>query len=185
MSTNVWQGERVRLRALEPEDAEIFYQWNLDSETARTLDFVWPPQSRAHVRDWVEKATKERPQNDSFDLVIETAGGVVVGQISTHHTDRRAGCFRHAFAIRPGYRGRGYAKEAVIILLRYFFEELGYQKCTATVYETNPASRSIHEGLGFQLEGRIRRVVYTRGRHWDELFYGITAEEFAAIHGSK
>jgi len=37
---NFWQGKKVRLRAIEPSDAETFIRWNLDSERARHLDFV-------------------------------------------------------------------------------------------------------------------------------------------------
>ncbi len=29
-----WQGQRARLRAMEPGDAAIFYEWNLDGERA-------------------------------------------------------------------------------------------------------------------------------------------------------
>jgi RimJ/RimL family protein N-acetyltransferase len=43
----------------------------------------------------------------------------------------------------------------------------------------------LHEKLGFQLEGRLRRVVYTRGQYYDELYYGMTAEEFAARFGQS
>ena len=36
----------------------------------------------------------------------------------------------------------------------------------------------LHERLGFQAEGRIRRTAYTAGAHHDALIYGMTAEEF-------
>jgi RimJ/RimL family protein N-acetyltransferase len=32
--------------------------------------------------------------------------------------------------------------------------------------------------MGFREEGRLRRVVYTGGRYYDELMLGMTAEEF-------
>jgi hypothetical protein len=47
MTENFWQGSKVRLRAIEPTDAEFFIRWNLDSERARHLDFVWPPVSES------------------------------------------------------------------------------------------------------------------------------------------
>ncbi len=67
--------------------------------------------------------------------------------------------------------------------LRYFFDELRYQKATVTVYSFNVASIRLHEKLGFQREGQIRRTVYTRGQYFDELFYGMTCEEFAERYG--
>jgi RimJ/RimL family protein N-acetyltransferase len=37
--------------------------------------------------------------------------------------------------------------------------------------------------VGFQLEGRIRRMVYMRGQYFDELYFGMTREEFAERYG--
>jgi RimJ/RimL family protein N-acetyltransferase len=77
---------------------------------------------------------------------------------------------------------KGYASEAILLVLRYYFLELGYQKVTATVYSFNTPSISLHERLGFQPEGRVRRTVYTQGQHFDELIFGMTREEFEAQH---
>lgn len=54
-----WQGDTVRLRGIEPFDTELFIQWDRDSERARSLDFVWPPTSRAFVEAWVEDQSRK------------------------------------------------------------------------------------------------------------------------------
>lgn len=176
---SVWQGDLVRLRAIEPEDAAAFHTWNQDSDTSRFMDFVWPPQSLAGAKDWTQKAAIQEVKDDQYALVIENLAGELVGYINAHTVDRRVGAFRYGIGVRPEYRGRGYAAEAIMLFVRYFFEELRYQKVTATVYACNPASIRLHEKVGFQLEGRVRRVVYTQGQHFDELYYGMTCEEFA------
>lgn len=51
----------------------------------------------------------------------------------------------------PHWR-RGYASDAICIVLRYYFEELRYQKCTVSVYDFNESSLRLHEWLGFQVE---------------------------------
>lgn len=56
------------------------------------------------------------------------------------------------------------------IVLRYYFHELRCQKATVIVYAFNERSKQLHEGLGFRLEGRLRRTVYTNGRLHDELY---------------
>lgn len=182
---NYWQGEKIRLRAFEPEDAETFQRWDLDSEAARVLDFVWPPASSARTKEWLDKIAKEETKNDHYFFLIEDSDGNPVGTINAHTTDRRVGTFRYGLFVDADHRRRGYGAEAVCMLLRYFFQELRYQKCTATVYSNNPASQRLHERLGFQLEGRLRRIIYTRGQFFDELYYGITDDEFAALVGAK
>jgi RimJ/RimL family protein N-acetyltransferase len=82
--------------------------------------------------------------------------------------------------VKSGERRRGYAAEAITIVLRYYFEELRYQKAFVGVYSFNEASLGLFARLGFVQEGRQRRMVFTRGRYFDMVWLGMTAEEFAA-----
>jgi RimJ/RimL family protein N-acetyltransferase len=113
--------------------------------------------------------------------VIERLDGEFVGTINTHHCDRRNGTFQYGLAIRREHWNRGYASEAIRLVLAYYFRELRYQKVNAHVFSFNKASRSLHKKLGFRQEGRLRRMVYTQGKHYDDIIFGLTAEEFAAL----
>src|SRR5438067_477060 len=75
---NYWQGERIRLRGMEPTDAETFFQWNLDSEMGRNLDFVWPPISQALVKKQVEDGSLKSLEEDAFTWIIEVRSGQAV-----------------------------------------------------------------------------------------------------------
>jgi RimJ/RimL family protein N-acetyltransferase len=88
------------------------------------------------------------------------------------------GRFSHGLAIGAGHRRQGFGTEAVGLLLRFYFGELRYQKCDTSIYGFNDASLAMHEKLGFQIEGRVRRAVFARGEYHDELIVGITADEF-------
>ncbi len=184
-SHDFWCGKLVRLRGIEPEDAAFFFAWN-DTEMARGLDEVWPPGTLAGAQEWIRKLTIiEEPKDDELFCVIEDLVGQIVGSINAHTVNQRHGTFRYGIAIHHDHRGNGYAGEAIMIFMRYFFEELRYQKCNATIYEFNHASIQLHEKLGFVPEGRLRRMNYTQGRYYDELQYGMTAEEFALRYGSR
>ena len=179
-----WQGPRIRLRGVEPEDAAFFFAWNRDAEMMRGLDEIWPPSTLAGTQEWIRKLSVEKPAKDEIFCVIEELTGMPVGSINAHTTNPRHGTFRYGIAVHRDYRGRGYAGEAIVIFLRYFFGELRYQKVNATVYAFNAPSIRLHEKLGFVCEGRLRRVLYTEGRYYDELQYGMTAEEFVQRHGT-
>ena len=182
---NFWQGKSIRLRAIEPEDAAVFFAWNLDTRTAQLVDFIRPPQSMTAVKEWAQKQAINRSKNDDVDLVIENSAGELVGLIDTHNIDRRVGAFQYGVAVRPEFRRRGYAAEAIQILIRYMFDELGYQKVNATVYSNNEPSIRLHERLGFVLEGTIRRRVRTGGRLYDELYFGMTDDEFRKLYPNR
>jgi RimJ/RimL family protein N-acetyltransferase len=182
---NLWQGERVRLRAVEPEDWKIFNLWDLDSDMARDCYWIPFPKSQEAARKWALDLSLEAPKGDNFNFVIENHNGEFVGTINSHDCEPRNGTFSYGLAIRREYQRQGYASEAIRLVLNYFFNELRYQKCTVGVYDFNQASIKLHEKLGFQHEGRTRRVYFTRGEYHDSLFLGITCEEWREKGCSK
>lgn len=175
---NFWQGKHVRLRGVEPSDATTFFEWNLDSEMARNLDFVWPPVSQAQVSTWVEEVSQKKMEDGMFTWVIEDASGTAVGSISTHHCNPRNGTFSYGVNVARQHQRQGYAAEAIALVLRYYFEELRYQKVTVQVNSFNEASAALHEKLGFLREGTLRRMVYSGGAYYDAHWYGMTKEEW-------
>lgn len=181
---SIWRGKHVRLRAMEPADWETYFAWNWDDEQARNLDAVPFPQSREAVKQWAERESVRPREEDTFRFVIENDAGEVVGNLATHDCNRRVGTFGYGISIRHDQRGKGYAREAIALVLRFYFQELRYQKVTVHVFSFNEASLRLHEKLGFQREGQLRRTVFTKGQFYDEIIFGLTAEEFAAGIGT-
>jgi RimJ/RimL family protein N-acetyltransferase len=179
--TSIWQGKTIRLRAIDPSDWEAYFKLDQDTEQARALYFVPFPQSQVGAKRFAEEASK-KSDGDNFRFVIENREKEVVGDITTHYCNPRNGSFSWGITIKQEHRRKGYASEAILLVMRYYFQELRYQKVTVTIYSFNEASARLHERLGFQQEGRIRRTVFTRGQYFDELIYGLTKEEFEAKH---
>jgi len=181
--TAYWEGRLVRLRGIEPEDAAGHIAWNREVENERNLDQVWPPQAEARVRKWSAEGGLRGFEGDNYHFQIEALeSGELVGHIATHHCDPRVGVLSYGLSIHTPYRRRGYAAEAVCLVLRYYFQERRYQKANVGVFSFNEGSQRLHERLGFTVEGRQRRTTFTRGQFHDLLWYGITAEEFAELH---
>ncbi|MCA0456171.1 MAG: GNAT family N-acetyltransferase [Chloroflexi bacterium] len=178
---SIFEGQLIRLRAVEPGDWDIHYQWNLDSDNGRMTDEIWFPTSRATVQSWAERESVRGAEEDgTYRFQIETLSGKLVGTINTHTCSLRNGTFGYGLAILPDHQRKGYATEAIGLVLRYYFAERRYQKVNAEVYSFNQPSIALHERLGFILEGRLRRMVYSGGEYHDRLNFGITSEEFTA-----
>lgn len=175
-----WEGTVVRLRAVEPGDWDIHHEWDQDSVAQRLSDRVHIPRSREGTRRWAEQQALREPDNDNYHFEVETLDGVLVGSVGAHDCDRRTGTFEIGVATATEYQRKGYASEAIALLLRYYFHELRYQKVTAYIVDVNEPSLRLFEHLGFQQEGRLRRLVYTGGHHYDYIAYGMTVEEFDA-----
>lgn len=122
-----WEGELVRLRGIEPGDETAHYLVDQEDDVSRLQWVMNPPTSLAATRRWVERSATELPDGDAFTAQITTfADGVLVGSIATHHCDRRTGVFSYGVHVMAEHQGNGYAREAILLVLRYFFQELRY-----------------------------------------------------------
>lgn len=186
MTHNYWQGSRIRLRGLEPEDWQSFYNWNQDSYTQQYLDKIWFPGSQEMVRAWAKDKSLQKGEGDQFFFVIEELSTKeVAGSINTHHCDKDNGHFAYGLGVIATKRQRGYASEAILMVLRYFFQELRYNKVTVGIYEHNEASQILHQRLGFTQEGRLRSMIFQHGRYWDSIQMGMLREEFEERYDSR
>lgn len=106
----------------------------------------------------------------------------MVGAVGSHQADPGAGWFEYGVTIGADHRRKGYAAEAVVLLLRFMFAERRYHKCEARIFAHNEASLAFQRRLGFVEEGRLRDRVFFAGRHHDLVVMGLLAGEFAQLH---
>jgi len=181
-----WQGEKVRLRPLRPDDAEQIYADTLDSPARQVLQLgIELPSSVEAQRASLEKYADCKDVDGVRVMAIETHDGRYVGGISIHSRNRKNGTFGLGMIISPRQRGKGYGLDAGRILLRYMFHERRYQKCNSACVESNEASIAFHRRAGFVEEGRRRRHLYLNGRFYDDILFGLTREEFDQGLGSS
>jgi RimJ/RimL family protein N-acetyltransferase len=179
-STSIWVGDKVRLRAFEPADAEFAKQRD-DSVDQRLSWKVWPPRSSVAKQALIDEIALAKPQGDAVQLYLAVArrkDDKIVGLVLTLEADAVNGTFKFGVEIGPEHKGKGYAGEAVLLVMRYMFEERRFQKCESSVYAFNAASMSLHRKLGMVEEGRLRRHAFAGGEYHDVLLYGMTVEEY-------
>jgi RimJ/RimL family protein N-acetyltransferase len=76
------------------------------------------------------------------------------------------------------YWGKGYGTDAMCAILDYAFNELNLYRVTLDVFEYNPRAIRSYEKAGFQLEGRVRKMIHRDGRRWDVLVMGVLRDEW-------
>lgn len=149
----------------------------------RMGDLLNPPRSAEGFRVWAKEQAAAKFDGDCFGLAIESVeSGETVGAVGSHQADPRAGWFEYGVTIGADHRRKGYAAEAVVMLLRFMFAERRYHKCEARIFAHNEASLALHRRLGFVEEGRLRDRVFLAGRHRDLVVMGMLADEFAERH---
>jgi RimJ/RimL family protein N-acetyltransferase len=184
MSTNMWEGEHIRLRGVRVEDWEHFLAWDADSDAQRYGWQAWPPKGAEAAKAFAKEASEKKIEGGGSNLflVIESIDRVPAGSISVRPDDRRRS-FEYGISLGREHWGKGYAEEAITLVCRYMFSELGYNKVQAFVYGFNERSISMHRKLGMRLEGTLTEAQFSAGRFWDCHIFGMTAREFFGKHG--
>jgi len=181
--TYYWQGDLVRLRPMHADDVDLWLaEEQSDSEAVRFLNYgMTLPKSSHDARAFAERYAQFNNINERIMFSIESTEGNLIGGINIHSMNQRNGTFETGSRIYSAYRGRGYGFEAKLIVLRYAFHELRFQKYNIRCLATNEPMIRHATRLGCQAEGRIRRHIYTDGAYHDELIFGLTREEFDVL----
>jgi RimJ/RimL family protein N-acetyltransferase len=178
-------GKLVRLRGVALEDTRDHLELFADNEAALFMDVTPPPRSEAAIDDWTSWLARKIPTGPNRFFQIERlADGEHVGGLRTNDADPAAGAFSYGLQILQKHRGRGYARDAITVCLRFHCMTLRYESAHVYVFENNLASIRLHEQIGFTLEGRQRPSAFYRGELLDLLRYSIAKESFLKLHGA-
>ena len=71
------------------------------------------------------------------------------------------------------YKGKGYMKEALPVIIEYGFNEMLLHRIEAFVSYDNIPSLKLLKHFGFIEEGNLREHYLTNGRHEDSLIYSL------------
>ncbi|MFF8715073.1 GNAT family N-acetyltransferase [Streptomyces sp. NPDC015184] len=181
--SDMWTGEKVRLRGVEPEDWEGFRDLARHTADVRDADLIDPPRSEESFRAWTAERAGRPPGGEAFRLVVEgLADRAFAGSVTVGEFDSRAGRFRTGVEITRENRRKGYAAEATELLLTYMFAEQRCNKCEVEIHAFNDASLALYRALGFVEEGRLRQHEFFAGDYHDVVLMGITASEYWTTH---
>jgi len=98
---------------------------------------------------------------------------VVLGCVSLEDVRLDQGCAAVGYWLAPGARGRGAAAQAVRLLARWAFAELGLARLELTCGPDNEASQHVAERCGFSREGLLRSHVPFKGTRRDSVIYSL------------
>ena len=166
------EGRTIRLRAVEPGDVDLMYEWENDCD-------IWPvsgttePFSRHQLERFVERHQDIVGVlcDGQLRLIIETLlSSKPVGAIDLFEYDpihRRAGI--GILIYEQSDRGRGYASDAVETLCRYAHDTLRAHQLWCNVGADNEASLRLFRSAGFTEIGVKRDWLWRPNGYHDEV----------------
>jgi RimJ/RimL family protein N-acetyltransferase len=179
MATYFWQRRDTRLRPLTDQDVDLYLSADLDSEAKRSLNYaIGLPRSKQSQATSLPISFKNGPRR--LDFAVEALDGTFVGFTAIDSIEEQSGNFSTVTFILEPYRREGHAENAKHLMLSYMFDERRFEKYNTECIETNEAVIGHLKKLGCIEEGRRRRRIFTNGRYYDQILFGLTKEEWRA-----
>ena len=174
-------GERVVLRWLTDQDSEAVFEIFGDPEVMR----YW---SSPALKNLDAAADLIKEIHHFFDTRRLFQWGIclresdeVIGTCTLLNLDLTHRRAEIGFALRRSVWGRGYASEAISLLLRFSFESLDLHRLEADVDPENERSIRLLERHGFQREGYLRERWHHLGEIRDTVFLGLLRDDWPGV----
>ncbi len=176
------EGVGVRLEPIGPQHVDTLYAalCGPDDEPIWTYLFWERPRDRTEMAAIVDDGVQDPARVMLAIVPVET--GRVAGFCSLMRIDPAMGSIeigQIAFG-RQLQRSRA-ATEAMALLMRHAFDDLGFRRYEWKCDSLNAPSRRAAIRLGFIWEGRFRNAVVYKGRNRDTDWFSVTDLEWPRV----
>lgn len=164
------ENDKLLLRALEPEDLDVLYRWENDSDLWH-FGSTLMPYSKFALREYLSNATQDIFQSRQLRLmIVEKSENKAIGTIDLYDFDPlnlRAGV---GILLDADYRKKGYGSLALHLMREYAFRFLLLNQLYAYVPENNEPSYRLFRGNGYEESGLLRLWLKTEAGWTDVRF---------------
>jgi len=165
------KGDKVYLRALEPEDLDFVHRVE-NTEEFWEVSATQTPYSRFIIKQYLENSHRDIYDVKQLRLVICNLEDKEVGLIDVFDfepKDKRAAV--GILIAEASERGKGYGAESLKLICNYCFKYLDLHQVYANITEGNEVSIKLFENLGFKKVGVKKDWTFAEGRFKDEILY--------------
>ena len=169
--------EKIRLRAIEPEDLELLYEWE-NSGSYWVISNTVSPFSRFTLKRYIENSHRNIYETGQLRLMIDqiednlTIGTIDIFEFDPFH--KRAGI--GILIANEAYRRKGYASMSLICLINYCFKTLQLHQLFCNILSTNRESLELFKKHGFIQTGIKKDWILTDEGYIDEYVFQLINE---------
>ena len=170
--------ERLILRRHRIEDAEdMFRNWAASENVTRYL--TWQPYTSVdQVRGYIQYII-DSYADDRYNWLIEYKEmHEVIGAIDVIAANEDIGSAEIGYCLGERFWGKGIMPEAFHAVIRFLFEEVGFNRIEAYHAADNPKSGRVMEKCGLQYEGTLRQADRNNQGVCDKVVRAILREDY-------
>ena len=156
----------ITLRALEPDDLELLYEWENDRSVWKVSN-TYVPFSKFALANYIKSSDRDIWESKTLRLIIEDGQKQAVGTVELFDFEpfhSRAGL--GVMIYDKDKRQKGIASEAIKLMCDYSLNELGLSQLYVNIAESNEASLNLFRKLGFEQAGEKKRWLRV-GSGWE------------------
>ena len=176
----VLEAGQLRLRELQPGDAEAVFRLYSDPEVVRFYDldlFTATEQARELIQRQARRFAEQEAMRWAITQQVDERVIGTVGYVFDAPNDA-AGL---GYDLSSRYWRRGITSAAASLAVNYGFRSLRLHRIQALVMPANTASAALLNKLGFQEEGVLRQSVLIKGRYHDMRCYSLLSHEWPGL----
>lgn len=176
-------GRSVSLQPLDPRaHADALYRASHGEGTDPLLWLYMGSGPFDSLEDYRASVERNSESTDPLFYAVIPMGQQAAGQASYLRIDAASGVIEigHIWFGASIQRSRA-ATEAIYLLAKHAFDDLGYRRLEWKCNTRNARSRKAAERLGFTYEGTFRNATVVRDRNRDTAWFSITDEEWPSI----
>jgi [ribosomal protein S5]-alanine N-acetyltransferase len=158
-----------------------YCRWLNDPEINKYLETRFSVQTQDTIKMYVRQMN--RASNQIFLAICLEENDHHVGNIKFSDIDwnhKRA--FLSLIIGEKGLWGRGFATEAIELMVRYGFETVGLNKIEPCCYDANKGALRLFKKTGFSVEGELRETALFEDNLISVIWFGLTRREWQYRH---
>jgi len=162
----------IKLRALEPEDLGLLYEWE-NNQSYWSISNTITPFSRYNLKQYIENSHKNIYETGQLRLMIDhiedkkTIGTIDIFEFDPFH--KRGGI--GILIADESYRKKGFAAMSLTCLINYCFEILKLHQLYCNIISNNVESLDLFMKQGFVQNGIKKDWIKTDDGYLDELMF--------------
>jgi len=176
------ESERLYLRNVRISDVnDNYFRWLNDPEIVKYTEIRFAVNTKDNIRQYVQEMTTAI--NHIFLAICLKDNDNHIGNIKFSNIDwNHKSAFLNILIGENLMWGKGYASEAITLIVKYGFETLGLNKIGPCCYDVNKGAIKSFENAGFTKEGELKEAAFFENNYISIICLGLTRRDWLKMN---
>jgi len=172
-------GKRITLVKINKNILSDLHEYSTNPLVYKYLEFPVFTNIK-ETQDYLNKLTKRSDsENAQYWSIHSIKHKKVIGTVGVLNIDWRRMNGEIGYGLSPNYWGKGYANEALNLLLKFLFSDLNFHRISATTRSDHAQSIKALEKVGMTREGVLRDYYLSHdGKRFDASIFSTLGWEY-------